>query len=65
MTGVQTCALPIWNSTRIGQGRDNAREFLKNNPDIAIQIERQVRGAKDAIEEELLVGPTGDEADED
>jgi recombination protein RecA len=54
-----------WNSTRIGQGRDNAREFLKNNPDIAIQIERQVRGAKDAIEEELLVGPTGDEADED
>ena len=54
-----------WNSTRIGQGRDNAREFLKNNPDIAAQIERQVRGAKDAIEEELLVGPTGDEADED
>ncbi len=54
-----------WNSTRIGQGRDNAREFLKNNPDIAAQIERQVRGAKDAIEEELLVGPTGDEAEED
>ena len=53
-----------WNSTRIGQGRDNAREFLKNNPDIAQQIERQVRGAKDAIEEELLVGPTG-EADGD
>ena len=24
-----------WNSTRIGQGRDNAREFLKANPDIA------------------------------
>jgi len=55
-----------WNSTRIGQGRDNAREFLKNNPDIAQQIERQVRGAKEAIEEELLVGPTGeDEAAED
>ena len=45
-----------WNSTRIGQGRDNAREFLKNNPDIAQQIERQVRGAKEAIEEELLSG---------
>jgi len=54
-----------WNSTRIGQGRDNAREFLKNNPDIAQQIEKQVRGAKDAIEEELLVGPTGDEGEED
>ncbi|KQW70448.1 DNA recombination/repair protein RecA [Phenylobacterium sp. Root77] len=54
-----------WNSTRIGQGRDNAREFLKNNPDIAQQIERQVRGAKEVIEEELLVGPTGDEDAED
>ena len=54
-----------WNSTRIGQGRDNAREFLKNNPDIAQQIERHLRGAKEAIEEELLVGPTGDEDAED
>jgi len=50
-----------WNSTRIGQGRDNAREFLKNNPDIAAQIEKQVRGAKEVIEEELLVGPTAEE----
>ncbi|MDP3592456.1 MAG: DNA recombination/repair protein RecA, partial [Phenylobacterium sp.] len=50
-----------WNSTRIGQGRDNAREFLKNNPDIAAQIEKQVRGAREVIEEELLVGPTVEE----
>ncbi|WP_304219361.1 recombinase RecA, partial [Phenylobacterium aquaticum] len=47
-----------WSSQRIGQGRDNVREFLRNNPDIANQIEAQVRGAKDVIEEELLVGPT-------
>jgi recombination protein RecA len=45
-----------WNSTRIGQGRDNAREFLKNNPDIAEQIEAQVRGNSTKIEEELLIG---------
>jgi len=45
-----------WNSQRIGQGRDNAREFLKNNPDVAAQIEAQVRGAGAKIEEELLVG---------
>jgi len=45
-----------WNSTRIGQGRDNAREFLKANPDIAIQIENQVRGNSTKIEEELLIG---------
>jgi recombination protein RecA len=51
-----------WNSQRIGQGRDNAREFLKANPDIADEIEKQVRGRKEVIEEELLVGPSeGDE----
>ncbi|HUZ12935.1 MAG TPA: recombinase RecA [Caulobacteraceae bacterium] len=46
-------------SERMGQGRDNVREFLKANPDIAAEIERQVRGAGDKIEEELLVGPSG------
>ena len=54
-----------FNSQRIGQGRDNVREFLKNNPDIAADIEGRVRGAKQVIEEELLVGPAegGDEED--
>jgi recombination protein RecA len=52
-----------WNSQRIGQGRDNAREFLKANPDNANEIEKQVRGRKEVIEEELLVGPS--EGDED
>ena len=33
-----------FNSERIGQGRDNAREFLKANPDIAAEIEKAVRG---------------------
>jgi len=50
-----------WNSQRIGQGRDNVREFLKANRDIAEKIEAQVRGAKAAIEEELLVGPTAED----
>ena len=55
-----------WNSQRIGQGRDNVREFLKQNPDIAAQIEKQVRGAKDVVEEQLLVGPAeGETNDED
>ena len=35
-----------YNSQRIGQGRDNVREFLKANPDIAAEIEKAVRGAK-------------------
>jgi recombination protein RecA len=49
-----------YGSQRIGQGRDNAREFLKANPDMADEIEKAVRGAKAVIEEELLVGPSDD-----
>ncbi len=30
---------------KIGQGKDNAREFLKENPDLAIEIENKVREA--------------------
>jgi recombination protein RecA len=54
-----------WNSQRIGQGRDNVREFLKQNPDMASQIEKQVRGKKDVVEEQLLVGPAEDADAED
>ena len=53
-----------WNSQRIGQGRDNVREFLRANPDIANQIEAQVRGAREVIEEELLVGPTTEDQED-
>ena len=31
-----------WKGERIGQGRENAKEFLKANPQIAIEIERAV-----------------------
>lgn len=32
-----------YNGNKIGQGRENAKEFLKNNPDIANEIENKVR----------------------
>jgi recombination protein RecA len=32
-----------YNGTRIGQGKDNAREFLKERPEIAREIEEKVR----------------------
>jgi len=34
-----------YNGERIGQGKDNAREFLRENPDIAHEIENKVREA--------------------
>ena len=32
-----------YNGEKIGQGRDNAREFLRENPDLAHEIENKVR----------------------
>ena len=32
-----------YNGDRIGQGKDNAREFLRENPDIAREIENRIR----------------------
>jgi recombination protein RecA len=54
-----------FNSQRIGQGRENVREFLKTNPDVADQIERAVRGKSDVVAEELLGRPEPDEGQDD
>ena len=35
-----------YNGDRIGQGKDNAREFLRSNPDVALEIENKIREAK-------------------
>jgi recombination protein RecA len=43
-----------YNSQRIGQGRENVREFLKTHKDVADEIERAVRGKSVAIADELL-----------
>ena len=32
-----------YNSEKIGQGRDNTREFLRENPDLAHEIENRIR----------------------
>jgi len=33
----------IYNGDRLGQGKDNSREFLKENPELARQIEAKIR----------------------
>jgi recombination protein RecA len=33
-----------FGETRLGQGREAAKEFLKNAPDIAAEIEARIRG---------------------
>jgi recombination protein RecA len=53
-----------YNSERIGQGRENAKQFLRDNPDMAADIERKVRQNAGLIGEDLLVQPTDEEAAE-
>ena len=54
------------DSERIGQGRENARQFLLDNPQIADKIEAQVRKNAGLIADELLVGPgEGDDLDDE
>ena len=38
-----------YGDTRLGQGRDNVKEYLKNNPDFSAEIERQVRENADKL----------------
>ena len=54
-----------YDSTRIGQGRENVREFLKANPDIADSIEKAVRGSTDRIADDMLGSPEPDEGQDD
>ncbi|WP_291386260.1 recombinase RecA [Devosia sp.] len=51
-----------YDSQRLGQGRENARQFLKDNPQIADTIEASVRESSGLLGEALLAGPEGDEA---
>jgi recombination protein RecA len=55
-----------YDSQRIGQGRENAKVFLKSNPDIAGKIEAMVRQNAGLIAEKILAGEENeDEDDED
>ncbi|MGC9184514.1 MAG: recombinase RecA, partial [Thiomonas sp.] len=53
-----------YNGEKIGQGKDNAREFLKANPDIAREIENKIRvnlGVPEANEAMAAVHAAEDE----
>jgi recombination protein RecA len=52
-----------YDSVRIGQGRENAKEYLKDNPDIAQRIENAIRGKTEEVGEALMVSPESDSDD--
>ena len=54
-----------YDSQRIGQGRENAKQFLKDNPDVAAKIEASVRQNAGLIAEAILAGESDDKEDDD
>src|SRR6187397_96825 len=54
-----------YDSQRIGQGRENAKQFLKENPDIANRIEAAVRQNAGLIAEAIMAGDAGDKDSDD
>ena len=50
-----------YDSVRIGQGRENAKQFLKDNADMADRLEKAIRARTDAVAEEMMAGPSDED----
>jgi recombination protein RecA len=52
-----------YDSQRIGQGRENAKQFLRDHPDMAAAIEAKVRDQAGVVAETMLSSPDAGEAE--
>ncbi|MEK6542648.1 MAG: recombinase RecA [Pseudomonadota bacterium] len=53
-----------YDSVRIGQGRENSKQFLKDNPDMMNRLEAAIRGKTEEVAEALMAGPDADDGDD-
>jgi recombination protein RecA len=54
-----------YDSQRIGQGRENAKTFLKGNPDMTAKIEAAIRQNSGLLAEQILAADKGEDDDGD
>ena len=54
-----------YDSQRLGQGRENAKSFLRQHPEIAGRIEATIRQNAGLIAEQILAGPSENEDGDD
>ncbi|SKB90746.1 recombination protein RecA [Rhizorhabdus histidinilytica] len=47
-----------YDSIRIGQGRENSKVYLRENPEVAAKLEAAIRGNADGVGEALMAGPS-------
>ena len=50
-----------YDSIRIGQGRENSKMYLKENPEVAERLEKAIRGKIEVVAEEMMTGPEADD----
>ena len=50
------------DSQRIGQGRENAKQFMRDNPAMADSIEKRIRDQATAVANAMMVAPDAEEA---
>tara|TARA_B100000678_G_scaffold127879_1_gene107084 strand:- start:382 stop:849 length:468 start_codon:yes stop_codon:yes gene_type:complete len=50
-----------YDSVRIGQGRENAKNFLRENPEMCAKLEAAIRGKTDEVAEEMMTGPDAED----
>ena len=50
-----------YDSIRIGQGRENAKTYLKENPEMAQKLERLIRNKTEEVAEALMTGPDAED----
>jgi len=49
---------------RIGQGRENAKTFLRENPDLALQVENAIYENAGIVREQIIADMTGESEDD-
>ncbi|ABQ66880.1 DNA recombination/repair protein RecA [Rhizorhabdus wittichii DC-6] len=50
-----------YDSIRIGQGRENSKVYLRENPEVAAKLEAAIRGNADGVGEAMMAGPSEDD----
>ncbi|MGE0653601.1 MAG: DNA recombination/repair protein RecA, partial [Alphaproteobacteria bacterium] len=53
-----------YGDTRIGQGRENAKTFLKDNPEVAGAIEKAIRANAGLVSEAMLIDGEADSSED-
>jgi len=50
-----------YDSIRIGQGRENAKTYLKENPELCDRLEAAIRSQTEGLAGEMMTGPDAED----